>query len=291
MHLLDLPLAVIPIDINPVLIHFGAIAVHWYGLMYVVGIVSGLAVALPFAASRDIDRETAYRLFWPILVAALIGGRLYYVVQSNFGWYLRHPTQMFATWDGGMAFYGAIFLGGLAALAVCRRQGVSFPLVLDVAALMAPLAQAFGRVGNLINGDIIGYPSTLPWATRYTNAANTFVPSHVVAYQPAAGYELLFCLALFAVLWTLRRRLQVPGTLFALWLILYSVGQFVLFFERANVVVLWGLKQAQLTALAVIVLAIPLYLIWRYLYSSRSERAGDAESAPGHGDVAPMVVG
>lgn len=271
-------LAIVKIGLDPVIFHLGPIAVHWYGLMYVVGIVAGLYVALPYAEKLGIDRDTAYAIFWPVLVASLIGGRLYYVVQSNLGWYLRHPQNILATWEGGMAFYGAVFLGGATALVVAWRKHVAPGKVFDGAALFIPLAQTFGRIGNIVNGDILGYPSTLPWATQYTNPNNTFVPSHSVAYQPAAAYELLFSLALFLVIWTLRFRFRVPGTLFTLWLVLYSIGQFLLFFQRANVVVLWGLKQAQITALAVIMLSLPLLLIWRRVY--RADELGEPAKEP-----------
>lgn len=261
---------VIKIGLNPVPVHIGPLAIHWYGLMYVVGISVGLFVSLRYAEKLGIDRDTAYAIFWPVLVGSLIGGRLYYVVQSNLGWYLQHPTQIFATWEGGMAFYGAVFLGAIAGFLAARWQGVPFAKVLDAAAVFIPLAQAFGRIGNLVNGDIIGYPSTLPWATQYTNPANTFVPSHSLAYQPAAAYELLFSLALFAVIWFLRFRLRPPGTLFVLWLVVYSVGQFVLFFGRANIVVLFGLKQAQITALVVIAVTIPLWWLYRRWMEQRA---------------------
>ncbi len=263
-------LAVIKIGIDPVLIRLGPVAVHWYGIMYVVGISTGLYVALRYAAAHGINRDLAYEVFWPVLIASLVGGRLYYVVQSNFGWYLQHPAEILATWEGGMAFYGAVFLGGLTALVVCRLKDISFGRILDTAALFIPLAQTFGRVGNIINGDIVGYPSRLPWATQYTNPSNTFIPSHSIAYQPAAAYELLFSLALFGLIWRLRNQFRAPGTLFELWLVIYSIGQFFLFFARQNIIVMFGLKQAQLTAIVVIVLSLPLWFLWRQHYVSQS---------------------
>ena len=265
----SLPLLVVDIALDPVLVRLGPIAVHWYGLMYVVGIAAGLFVSRPYAESIGIDRDAYYTVFWPVAVGALVGGRLYYVLQSNVGWYLTHPQQILANWEGGMAFYGAVFLGTLGAYLGSRRARVSFARALDVAAVFIPMAQTFGRIGNLVNGDVIGYPSQLPWAVRYTSASNTFVPSHTVAYQPAAAYELLFSLALFVVVWRLRYRFRVPGGLFALWLALYSGGQFFLFFARQNAVTLLGLKQAQLTALAVIAVVVPAWLIWSRVYSSR----------------------
>jgi phosphatidylglycerol:prolipoprotein diacylglycerol transferase len=263
---------VINVDIDPVLAHLGPIAIHWYGLMYVVAMLAGLWVVTPYAEARGVPRTVLYDGFWPVLIAALIGGRLYYVVQSNFGWYVLHPTKIIATWEGGMAFYGAVFAGIAAVYLVCRMKSVSFLVILDIAALFT-VAQAIGRIGNVINGDVIGYPSSLPWAFRYTNVNNSFVPSHQIAYQPAAAYELLFSLALFAFLWTFRWRFRVPGTLFALFLVLYSAGQFCLFFARANSVVLLGLRQAQLTALVVMAVTIPAWYVWQRSYRERTVTA------------------
>jgi phosphatidylglycerol:prolipoprotein diacylglycerol transferase len=269
-----LSLSLIKIGIDPVLIQLGALAVHWYGLMYVVAMALGLWVVSPYGEARGISRQTLYDGFWPVLIAALIGGRLYYVVQSDFGWYVTHPWNIVATWEGGMAFYGAVFAGVAAIFAVCRLRGVSFPVVLDIAALFS-IAQAIGRIGNIINGDIIGYASSLPWAVQYTNPHNTFVPSHRIAFQPAAAYELLLSLSLFALLWALRWRFRTPGTLFATFLILYSAGQFLLFFERANTVVFLGLKQAQLTALVVIAVAIPIWFLWRRHWVAQTPVRGE----------------
>jgi phosphatidylglycerol:prolipoprotein diacylglycerol transferase len=263
-----IPVAVIDIGLDPVLFKLGPLSVHWYGLMYVLGIAVGLAVMVQYAESLGFSREKVYEFFWPILIASLIGGRIYYVVQSDFGWYLRHPQDIFATWEGGMAFYGAVFAGVATGVVLSRIKGVPLGTVLDIAVLFITPAQTIGRIGNIINGDIVGYASTLPWATRYTNPGNTFVASHTTAYQPAAAYELLFSLLLFLLIWKLRYRFRVPGTLFAVWLVTYSFGQFFLFFGRANVVVLLGLKQAQLTAIVVTLIAIPSYLAWRRWYAS-----------------------
>jgi len=273
-----LPLAIIKIGLDPVLFHLGPIAVHWYGLMYVVGLAAGMYVLLPYAEELGFSRDTSWEVFWPVLIGSLVGGRLYYVVQSDLGHYLRHPQDIVATWEGGMAFYGAVFGGLLAAFITCRLKGLLFPLVLDAATVLIPLAQTFGRFGNIVNGDILGYPSKLPWATQYTNPNNTFVPSHQIAYQPAAAYELLFSLGLFVLVYALRRRFSVPGTLFVLWAVVYSVGQFLLFFARDNSVVLLGLKQAQLTAIVVVLLAVPAYLYWRRIFL---EREGHREAEEG----------
>jgi phosphatidylglycerol---prolipoprotein diacylglyceryl transferase len=271
-----LPLAVIKINLDPVLVHLGPIAVHWYGLMYVVGLAVGMYVMVPFAEKLGFSRDIAYELFWPILIGSLVGGRLYYVVQSDIGYYLRHPQDIIATWEGGMAFYGAVFGGTLAAYIACRLRSLSFPRILDAATILIPIAQAFGRIGNIVNGDILGYASNVPWATQYTNSSNTFVPSHNIAYQPAAAYELLFSLGLFALVYALRFRFTVPGTLFTFWLVTYSIGQFLLFFLRNNPVVFLGLKQAQVTAMVVVLITIPAWLLWKqYWLTKGGAREGE----------------
>ncbi|GAC1461971.1 MAG: prolipoprotein diacylglyceryl transferase [Chloroflexota bacterium] len=283
---MPVPSLIIDIGLNPVLVHLGPLAVRWYGLMYVVGILVGLRIAVPYAEGLGISQERVYAVFWPVLLASLVGGRLFYVVQSDFGWYLRHPANILATWEGGMAFYGAVFLGVPAAYIACRRAGTSFPRLLDATAVFIPVAQAFGRVGNLINGDVVGYASALPWAVRYTNPNNNFVASHTIAYQPAAAYELGFSLLLFFVIWQLRGRFSVPGALFALWLVVYAAGQFFLFFLRSSPVLFLGLKQAQLTSCAVIVIVFALAWIWRRHdreepRQGADERSSGAASMPG----------
>lgn len=250
----------ITINLDPVLIKAGPFSLRWYGLMYVLGIAVGLAIVLPYARARGLTSEQVWNIFWGVAIAALIGGRLYYVLQNDPGSYLQHPGDIFAFWQGGMAFFGAIFLGVPVLLLLARQQGVPWGVALDCVAVFAPLAQAIGRIGNIINGDIYGYPSTLPWAVQYTNP-HSFAPLNTPV-QPAAAYELLFSLALFLVLWPLRFRLRPAGMLFILYLSIYCVGQFFLFIWRDNDIVAFNLKQAQITAVAVqALLVIGAYLI------------------------------
>lgn len=264
----------ITINIDPILVQLGPFAVRWYGLMYVAGIIAGLYVALPHARQRGLNEDRVWAVFWWGLIAGLIGARLYFVVQSDLGAYLAQPARILAFWEGGMAFYGAIFAATGALALACRLQKVPFWTLADVAAIFAVVGQGFGRIGNIINGDVVGYPTDLPWGFVYAHP-RSFVPDHTVAYQPAAVYELLFNALLFTILWSLRFRLRRPGLLFVTYVIIYSVGQFILFFWRDNEVLLWGLKQAQLTALVVLVLALPL---WWWL-SARDE-ARNVQPAP-----------
>lgn len=264
-------MASIVINIDPILVQFGPLAVRWYGLMYAVGIGTGLYFALPYAKQRRLDEEKIWTVFWWGVIGGLVGARLYYVAQSDLGMYLTQPWRILAIWEGGMAFYGAVVATTAMLALACRRVKLPFWILMDAVAILGAIGQGFGRIGNIINGDIVGYPTNLPWGVIYTNP-NSFVADHTVAYLPAAFYELIFNIILFAVIWSLRNRLHRPGALFVTYVALYSFGQFVLFFWRDNQVLLWGLKNAQLTALVV---PVVMLLAW-WLTTRRSKHEASA---------------
>jgi phosphatidylglycerol:prolipoprotein diacylglycerol transferase len=251
----------ITINIDPTAFQIGPFAVHWYGLMYVIGITVGLIGIWPYGKFKGLTEEQMWTAAWVAIPAGLIGARLYYVVQQPLGPYLSEPWRILAFWEGGMAFYGAIFAVVLGVIIVAWRMHFSIWKVLDAAVLFASIGQFFGRIGNIINGDILGYPTTLPWGFIYTNP-NSFAPRHDIAYQPAGVYEALINIVIFSILWTLRKRVR-DGQLFFVYVFLYSLSQVLIFFVRDNEILFAGLKQAQVTALAVMLAGAIGY--WLYL--------------------------
>ncbi len=256
------------VDINPVLLAIGPFTIRWYGLMYAVGIAVGLLVAWPYARWRGIEDAVLEKIVAWSIPAGLVGARLYFVLQQPLGPYLSEPWRILAFWEGGMAFFGAIFAFLIVVIVLSRRMKFSMWPVLDVAAIFAVVGQFFGRIGNFINGDIIGYPSNLPWGVVYANP-NSFPPRHDIAYQPAAVYEALADVILFGLLWSLRKRVK-SGVLFFVYVVGYSLSQIIVFTWRDNQVVLFGLKQAQLTSIGVIVLAAIVF-VWVALRARSSE--------------------
>jgi phosphatidylglycerol:prolipoprotein diacylglycerol transferase len=254
-------LAYFVINIDPVLVRLGPVAIHWYGLMYVVAIVVALWATQRWAHGVGIHDEQLWGLFIWTAIAGLIGGRLYFVVQqpdlvSN---YLLQPIHIIAVWDGGMAFFGAIFAGTLTLFVLAPRYGLSRWIAIDGGALFAAVGQIFGRVGNIINGDIVGQavsntpvnipsgfcahapclvyvsdPKVLAWAEVYLNA-NSFARQGIL-YQPAPVYEIGLNLIMLAILWPLRYRLprMRAGLFFTLYVALYAVSQFIVFFARGS---------------------------------------------------------
>src|SRR3989440_10123558 len=252
----------VKIGIDPVLVTIGGLKIHWYGIMIALGLYAGIQVALAGSPRRGISREQLMNVALLAAVLGIIGGRLYYVVQNTPSFYWHHPLEIVAVWQGGMAFFGAMFGGALALIISAWRWQIPLWSLLDVGALGMTVGQTIGRVGNIINGDIVGY-KTNGWGFEYTNP-QTFGPVNTPV-QPANLYELLISLALFLILWSVRKRIHPEGMLAMLYVLLYSISQFFIFFLRDNVVILGGLKQAQVTAIVVIVLTLPViaYLLWK----------------------------
>lgn len=288
-----LPLAYFVLNLDPILLRIGPFAVHWYGIAYVVAIAIGLVVILRWARHVGIHEDQIWGLFIWAAIGGLIGGRLYFVIQQpdlveN---YLLKPANIIAVWNGGMAFFGAIFVGSATLFVLAPRYGLSRWIVLDGGALFAAIGQIFGRFGNIVNGDILGAaaggpvtlpagtcasapcftyvsdPHILPWALVYLNPNNTFAQLGV-PFQPAQVYEILFNLVALALLWPLRYRLPKvrAGVFFTLYLVFYAISQFAVFFFRATepatpFLGISGLKQAQWTAIIVFLLCVPLLLL------------------------------
>jgi phosphatidylglycerol:prolipoprotein diacylglycerol transferase len=274
----------IKIGIDPVLVTIGGLKIHWYGIMIAIGLYVGIQVGLREAARRGLANDQLMNVALLAAVLGIVGGRLYYVVQNNPSFFWHHPAEIIAVWQGGMAFFGALFGGAVAVVISSWRWHIPFWSLLDIGALGMTIGQAIGRIGNIINGDIVGY-KTNGWGFEYTNP-NTFGPLNTPV-QPASLYELLISLALFLVLWNLRKRIHPEGMLAMLYLVLYSVSQFFIFFLRDNIVILGGLKQAQVTSLVVIALTLPViaYLL-RKERLARSPEAKPAEAPSTAGEAA-----
>jgi phosphatidylglycerol:prolipoprotein diacylglycerol transferase len=127
----------------------------------------------------------------------------------------------------------------------------------DVAAVGLPLGQAIGRVGCLINGCNYGIPTTLPWGVIWTNPG-AMAPINDVARHPAQAYEALLSLAVFGLVWLLRKRFKTDGLLFLVYVVAYSLGRFPISLVREDTIALFGLRQAQVVGLALTLLALPV---------------------------------
>jgi phosphatidylglycerol:prolipoprotein diacylglycerol transferase len=205
------------------------IAVHWYGLTYLVAFglflwLARLRVARPpFSDTGWSRRDVEDLLFYGVL-GVVIGGRLGYVLFYKPGYYAEHPLEVFAVWKGGMAFHGGL-LGAIAAMALFGRlRRHPFLEVADLVAPCVPTGLAAGRIGNFINGELWGRLAdpSLPWAMVFPQSG-TQEPRH-----PSQLYQFgLEGLLLFVVLWIYARRPRPTGQVSGAFLVGYGALRFV----------------------------------------------------------------
>src|SRR5579863_716499 len=278
------PVGFITINVDPVL-NLGPLPIHWYGVMYAVAFLAAYQFGvLPYATKRGLPKSVAEKITVWTIVFGLLGGRLYYVVQQPDLWnnYVLHPINIIAFWQGGMAFFGAIIVG-FVTLAICAwRYGYNPWIALDGGVLFAVVGQPIGRIGNIINGDILGAPSTLPWATAYTNP-NAILQSCCrlgVPYQPAAAYEAIGTIIIGVILYLLLRRNPRAGVIAIVYVGLYAISQLILFqFRASEPPGPLGLREAQWTSIAVLVVAVPaLYVLWRGTLGRFDKKDPDGEA-------------
>ena len=214
---------------DPVAIHLGPLAVHWYGLMYLIGFMLFLWLGKQRVRKLNRpgwdDKMLDDLLFYGVL-GVVIGGRMGEVLFYHPAYYFSQPLEIFAVWKGGMSFHGG-FLGVLIAMALFapRRQIVWLELI-DFIAPLAPLGLAAGRIGNFINAELWGRPTDLPWGMIFPNVDN--VPRH-----PSQLYEFaLEGLALFSLLWWYSKKPRPTGAVFGLSIIGYGCFRFLAEFTR-----------------------------------------------------------
>jgi phosphatidylglycerol---prolipoprotein diacylglyceryl transferase len=242
------PLAIITIGIDPSF-EIGPVELAWHGLTIALGIVIGGLAAAHEARRRGLDPEPLYMAGLILTVAALVGGRLFYLAERG---RVLEPDE----WLGsrGFTFYGGFIAAalGIALYLRLRRLSVSY---LDAIAAGLPLGIAIGRIGDVINGEHYGPATDFFLGVRNTHP-DADVPSPDIAYHSGGLYEVLIAAIVFAIVWPLRRRLRRPTAVLWLVMALLAAGRFVQFFVRSDSDTLaLGLETAQWTSLILIALA------------------------------------
>jgi phosphatidylglycerol:prolipoprotein diacylglycerol transferase len=221
-------------SIDPVALALGPVKIHWYGLMYLFAFGSAWWLGKLRAQGQAIIKPAQMDdlIFYGAL-GAVLGGRVGSVIFYNFDSFLHNPLYLFKIWEGGMSFHGG-FIGVLVAMELYRRKlGCRFWELTDFIAPLVPLGLAAGRLGNFINAELWGAPSTLPWsmklsceqfpADRYVDFAG---PLCFTARHPSQLYEMLFeGVLLFIVLWLISARPRPVMTVSAWFLILYGLAR------------------------------------------------------------------
>ncbi|MFT0545849.1 prolipoprotein diacylglyceryl transferase [Allopusillimonas ginsengisoli] len=257
-------------QIDPIALQLGPIAIHWYGLMYLVGF------ALVWLLGRwrinqgktDLTlRDLEDIIFYGVL-GVVIGGRLGYVLFYKPGDYLAHPLEILYLWQGGMSFHGGL-IGVLVVLFLfARKRKKTFLEIGDFIAPLIPLGLAAGRMGNFINGELWGRATTVPWGMVFPQTGDG-IPRH-----PSQLYEMgLEGFALFALLWWFARKPRPTGQISAVFLMGYGTFRFLVEFTREPDYFLGllagGLSMGQLLSLPMIAIGAVIF----YLSAKKSTRS------------------
>lgn len=218
-------------DIDPVAVQIGPLAIRWYALAYIAGILLGwwyvTHLSRRWASPVTVEHLGDFVL-WTTL-GIVLGGRLGYVLFYNLDRYLADPLQIFVIWRGGMSFHGGLLGVVSATWLFARQRGLPVLAFGDLIACAAPIGLFFGRIANFINGELYGRPTDLPWAMVFPNGGP--MPRH-----PSQLYEaFLEGLLLFVLLAILAHRPGVyrrPGLLTGIFLTGYGFARFFVEFAR-----------------------------------------------------------
>lgn len=252
---------------NPIAIQIGPLAVHWYGLMYVLAfalfiILGRVRIKQPHIAKLGWQKEDLDDMLFYGMLGVVIGGRLGEVLFYRPEYFMHNPLEIFMVWHGGMSFHGG-FLGVILAMYLwSRKAGRNLFDVLDFIAPLVPLGYAAGRLGNFINAELPGRiaPDTLPWAMQW--------PGIPYPVHPSPIYQMLVDgILVFIILWLYARKQRPRMAVGAMFTLLYGCARFFTeYFRTPDWEVVWlgvPITSGQMLSLPMIVGAIVL-LVWAY---------------------------
>ncbi|MBC6942369.1 MAG: prolipoprotein diacylglyceryl transferase [Xanthomonadales bacterium] len=236
------------VDFDPVALSLGPLQVHWYGLMYLLGFAGAWWLgSRRLAAGRlPVTREAFADLAFYVMLGVILGGRVGYVLFYNLREYLAHPLDILRVWDGGMSFHGGLLGVLLAGWIWTRRQRIHYFDTIDFVAPLVPIGLGLGRLGNFINGELWGAPTTRPWGMIFPTAPELADTSREqlqalyaagqlerFARHPSQLYEFaLEGVVMFVVLWAYSRRPRPRYAVSGLFALLYGVFRFAVEFVR-----------------------------------------------------------
>jgi len=254
---------IIPWDVNPEIFRIGNFAVRWYGLLFASGFVIGYYIMKKIFANEGYGDATLDRLTVYVAIGTIVGARLGHCFFYEPAYYLANPVEILKVWHGGLASHGAAIGILLALWFFVRKEKKPYIWAIDRVVIVVALAGALIRLGNLMNSEIYGVETTLPWGFVFLRNGET-APKH-----PTQIYESLAYLITFGVLmWLYWKNLgkQKPGLLFGIFLVLvFGFRFFVEFVKEDQVAFEAGMKlnMGQWLSIPLVLGGIAI-LVWAY---------------------------
>lgn len=213
----------------PLICTIGPIRLHSYGLMFALASLTCIFFVVREGKREGLESDIFYDLYFWILIAALVGARLLYVL-TNLEIYLSDPLGVIKIYQGGLSWFGGFIFGLGAALIFIKRQRLSFLRIADIFAPYLALAQAIGRIGCFLNGCCYGKPSQSWFALNF--------PGHLGSIHPTQAYSFFGLILIFIILTFIKRREKenMAGKIFCLYLLFSGLNRFIIEFFRADTI-------------------------------------------------------
>lgn len=255
MHLL-----VIPWDVNPEIFRIGSFAVRWYGLLFASSFLFGYIIMLRIFKNENLSEALLDKLTIYMAIGTIIGARLGHCLFYEPGYYLSHPIEILKIWHGGLASHGAA-IGILIAVGIfAYKEKKGYFWTLDRIAIVVALSGFFIRMGNLMNSEIYGVETTVPWGFVFLRNGET-APKHPTQIYEALAYLFIFFL-LLGIYWKKKGK-HIEGSLLSLAVILIFIARFFIEFLKEDQVAFEkvlksdiGLNMGQLLSLPFILVGI-----------------------------------
>lgn len=249
-------------NVNPEIFHIRDLSVRWYGVLFALGFYLGYLIMVRFFKKENVPVKVLDKLTTYMIIGTIIGARLGHCLFYEPAYYLGHPLAILKIWEGGLASHGAAIGIILAIYLFSRRSSVTFLWTIDRIVIVVALAGMLIRLGNLMNSEIFGKPTDLPWAF-------VFIRDNPIPRHPSQIYEAVAYLMIFLyLLWYYYRHDGHPksGFLFGMFLILIFTSRFFIEFLKEPQVAseshyLLNLGQS----LSIPFVLLGLSLVWRTL--------------------------
>jgi len=251
-------------------IELGPLSIHFYGLTLLAAIAAAVAIAGIRWTRRGGDWDLIFRVAVWGVASGIVGARLYHVLTS----WNELPDEWwgpFAIWKGGLGVWGGIGLGVIVGAIVAKRSGADLAKLADCVAPALLVAQGVGRFGNWWNQELFGGPTDLPCGLEISPENRPIENIESDTFHPTFLYEALWCFAAAGVLLFIERRFRIrPGGLFALYVLLYSIGRFWIEMLRVDPSHEWGgvRLNAYVAGLAII-LSAAFFVWWQKTWQRR----------------------
>jgi prolipoprotein diacylglyceryl transferase len=222
---------VIPWNVNPEIFRVGEFAVRWYGLLFASAFLFGYILMHRIFKNENLSDASLDRITIYMAVGVIVGARLGHCLFYEPGYYLSHPFEIIKIWHGGLASHGAAIGILIAIWLFVRKEKKDYTWALDRIAIVVALAGVFIRMGNLMNSEIYGVETTVPWGFVFLRNGET-APKHPTQIYEALAYLFIFFL-LFRLYWS-RKGEHIQGTLISLAMILIFVARFFIEFLKED---------------------------------------------------------